>query len=128
MQQNNKYYVVDYKSNHLGELFAHYVGEPLEQAMSSHHYHLQYLLYSLALHRFLATRIVDYDYQRHFGGCFYLFLRGMSKDTDNFGGIYFSRPSLALIEQLDALFSGEVNVSLDEVHNPEQLGLFGDDA
>lgn len=33
-----------------------------------------------ALHRYLRHRIADYDYERHFGGVIYLFLRGVDKE------------------------------------------------
>ena len=47
--------------------------------MAQHGYHLQYLLYVTALHRLLRIRLPDYDYDRHIGGAFYLFLRGMRR-------------------------------------------------
>ena len=130
----NKYYVVDYKSNYLGDNSVHYLGEALETAMDSHHYHLQYLLYTLALHRFLRRRIKNYDYDTHIGGSYYLFVRGMSSVNQDFNGVYFSKPKRKVIERLDKLFAGsqgdkEQNAdnaqqaALEQV-NPEQLGLF----
>ena len=65
------------KSNHLGMSPADYGRPALERAMREHRYDLQYQLYSLALHRLLALRLPGYDFDRHFGGVFYLFLRGM---------------------------------------------------
>ena len=97
--------------------------------MDSHHYHLQYLLYSLALHRFLAQRLKGYDYDSHFGGCYYLFIRGMSAQNLDFNGIYFSKPKRKVIEQLDDLFAGSKGDGApdsDEIISPEQLGLFGE--
>ena len=52
--------------------------EHLVSAMAHHQYFLQYHLYSVALHRYLAARLPDYDFERHFGGVYYLFLRGMA--------------------------------------------------
>jgi exodeoxyribonuclease V beta subunit len=78
----------------------------MRQAMRSHRYDLQYQLYSLALHRYLRHRIADYDYERHFGGVIYLFLRGMD-GQDGGQGIFTTRPALPLINGLDALFAGE---------------------
>jgi exodeoxyribonuclease V beta subunit len=106
-QWQGKYFVLDYKSNHLGNTFADYGQAQMEEAMSSHHYHLQYLLYTLALHRFLKQRLPDYDYEQHIGGNYYLFLRGMDQENENFEGVYFSRPKRALIEKLDAIFAGK---------------------
>ncbi len=99
------FYLADYKSNHLGDQASDYGMEALEIAMSDHQYDLQYLIYSVALHRFLATRIADYDYQRHFGGVYYLFLRGMRVGQTT--GVYHAKPPLSLIHALDSLFAGD---------------------
>jgi exodeoxyribonuclease V beta subunit len=50
--------------------------------MAREAYVLQYLIYTVALHRYLRLRLPDYDYERHFGGVFYLFLRGMRPERD----------------------------------------------
>lgn len=104
-RQNERYYVLDYKSNHLGYSTLCYDSSALEQAMVEHRYELQYLLYSLAVHRLLRQRIKDYDYETHFGGVFYLFLRGMKSGDSS--GVFHCRPPRELIEQLDLLFSSE---------------------
>ncbi|MCL1076091.1 exodeoxyribonuclease V subunit beta [Shewanella dokdonensis] len=101
-----RWYIADYKSNHLGDDFSLYHGANLQQAMLEHHYDLQYLLYTLALHRLLSKRLADYQYQRDFGGCYYLFLRGMSPQYPG-AGIYYDKPPQALIEALDQLFAGQ---------------------
>lgn len=98
-----KYYLLDYKSNWLGESHAAYTPQAMAQAMIDHRYDLQYQLYTLALHRYLQHRLQDYDYQRHFGGVFYLFLRGMDGSSPD-NGIFATRPSEAFIEEIDALF------------------------
>ncbi len=95
-----RWYLLDYKSNHLGMSPADYGRPALERAMREHRYDLQYQLYSLALHRLLALRLPGYDFDRHFGGVFYLFLRGMPQ-----GGIFHARPSRELVLGLDELFS-----------------------
>ncbi|MGS3186066.1 exodeoxyribonuclease V subunit beta [Aeromonas taiwanensis] len=95
-----RWYLLDYKSNHLGMSPADYSRPALEQAMVEHRYDLQYQLYSLALHRLLALRLPGYDFDQHFGGVFYLFLRGMPQ-----GGIFHTRPSRELVLGLDRLFS-----------------------
>ena len=98
-----KYYLLDYKSNWLGEDSQAYTQEAMAQAMQSHRYDLQYQLYSLALHRYLRQRLANYDYQQHFGGVIYLFLRGMA-DTDASNGIFTTRPSAEFIAELDSVF------------------------
>lgn len=95
-----RWYLLDYKSNHLGMNPADYSRPALEQAMAEHRYDLQYQLYSLALHRLLTLRLPGYDFEQHFGGVFYLFLRGMPQ-----GGIFHTRPSRELVLGLDRLFS-----------------------
>lgn len=103
-----RFYIVDYKSNWLGADQTAYTGEAISQSMASHHYDLQYQLYSLALHRYLQTRIADYRYTQHFGGVYYLFLRGMATGEKG-SGVYFTRPEQAMVEALDQLFKGELH-------------------
>ncbi|MFQ2302232.1 exodeoxyribonuclease V subunit beta [Aeromonas dhakensis] len=102
-----RWYLLDYKSNHLGMSPADYSRSALEQAMVEHRYDLQYQLYSLALHRLLALRLPGYDFEQHFGGVFYLFLRGMPQ-----GGIFHTRPSRELVQGLDRLFSEGATTAL----------------
>src|SRR5690606_5250707 len=67
-EHQGRYYVVDYKSNWLGEGDAAYTEEAMQMTVASHRYDLQYVLYLLALHRQLQLRLPDYDYDRHVGG------------------------------------------------------------
>lgn len=101
-----KYYLLDYKSNWLGSDAQAYTQQAIAQAMIEHRYDLQYQLYSLALHRYLKLRLADYDYAQHFGGVYYLFLRGMAEGQAG-QGVFYHRPDQALIEGLDRLFSGK---------------------
>lgn len=105
-RHDGRYYLLDYKSNWLGESGEAYTQEAMAEAMRSHRYDLQYQLYSLALHRYLRHRIADYDYERHFGGVIYLFLRGVDGEAGQ-QGIFATRPDPALIMAMDALFAGE---------------------
>ncbi|MGY3877278.1 exodeoxyribonuclease V subunit beta [Aeromonas enteropelogenes] len=105
-----RWYLLDYKSNHLGMSPTDYSRPALELAMVEHRYDLQYQLYSLALHRLLALRLPGYDFEQHFGGVFYLFLRGMPQ-----GGIFHTRPSRELVLGLDRLFSEGVTPALAQV-------------
>lgn len=101
-RHNDRYYVLDYKSNFLGNSHDAYTQQAMAEAMIDHRYDLQYQLYTLALHRLLQSRIPDYDYEQHMGGVFYLFLRGMGQG-DN--GIFHVRPDAEFIEQLDQQFA-----------------------
>ncbi len=104
-EQDGRFYVVDYKSNYLGDQPQAYTREAMAEAMIEHRYDVQYQLYTLALHRYLKTRIPGYDYDRQFGGVCYLFLRGMTGETGS--GVYATKPERAHIERLDRLFAGE---------------------
>ncbi|MBE0363282.1 exodeoxyribonuclease V beta subunit [Pseudoalteromonas ulvae UL12] len=99
----DQYYVLDYKSNHLGDQGSDYNLENMEQVMQSHHYHLQYLLYSVALHRLLKQRIKGYQIERDLGGVYYLFLRGLPTQQ----GIYFKQVDTEVILKLDAIFDSQ---------------------
>ena len=76
-QHDGRYYILDYKTNHLGNSPADYTPENIRAAMGDHHYWLQAALYQVALHRLLQTRLADYDPARHLGGIEYLYLRGI---------------------------------------------------
>ncbi|MFZ2651756.1 MAG: PD-(D/E)XK nuclease family protein, partial [Burkholderiaceae bacterium] len=102
-----RFYVLDWKSNHLGNAPADYASEPVARAMDEHAYHLQYLLYTLAVHRYLQQRLPGYAYETHFGGVLYLFVRGVRPHwigPDGAAcGVFAHRPTLHAIEQLSAL-------------------------
>ena len=104
-RHGERWYVMDYKSNRLGDNIGAYSANALQEAIHAHGYHVQYLFYLTALHRFLRLRLPDYDYERHIGGVFYLFVRGMSPDMPGHG-LYHDAPTRACIEAIDACFSG----------------------
>ncbi len=106
-EAQGRYYLADYKSNWLGGEADCYAPPLLRQAMAGNHYYLQYLIYCVALHRYLRARLADYDYRRHFGGVFYLFLRGIDPAIGGDNGIYRNRPDVRLIEALDRLMGGK---------------------
>jgi exodeoxyribonuclease V beta subunit len=110
-ESEGRYYVVDYKSNYLGDHAEDYRPERLKVAMGHHHYHLQAHLYALAIHRYLRTRVPGYSYEAHFGGAYYLFLRGMSPLYPTGTGVFQARPSAELIKRLSKLFDGPGSVS-----------------
>ncbi|KAA0210075.1 MAG: hypothetical protein EDM78_13180 [Proteobacteria bacterium] len=76
--------------------------------MRANAYPLQACLYALALHRWLRRRLRDYDYERHCGGAFYVFLRGAGLDAPGApgAGVHALRPSARLVDALDRLFAG----------------------
>jgi len=103
VEHAGRFFILDYKSNQLGPSPADYQPEALGAVMRRHHYVLQYLVYSVALQRYLALRLPGYDYDRHFGGVYYLFVRGMHPEHAGGTGVFFDRPERSLIEDLSNL-------------------------
>lgn len=101
---DGRFHVLDYKTNFLGTRSADYRSEALDAAMREHHYGLQALIYSVALHRYLGRRLDDYDPARHLGEAWYLFVRAIGLDGD--AGLWRRRFTPALIAAVDALFEG----------------------
>jgi exodeoxyribonuclease V beta subunit len=98
LQHDGRYWVLDYKSN----LLADYQAPQLNSAILGKRYEVQYVLYTLALHRLLQSRLPNYHYEQHMGGAVYLFLRGI--DTPS-AGVHCLRPPWALIDLLDQRFA-----------------------
>jgi exodeoxyribonuclease V beta subunit len=94
------WFLVDWKSNFLGMDKENYHRDSLPDAMNAHNYQLQYYIYLLALHSYLKLRQPGYDYRHHFGGVFYLFLRGMNPAWGEDYGVFFDRPDPEQIEFL----------------------------
>ena len=68
--------------------------------MATHAYYLQYLIYTVAVHGFLSQMLVGYDYETHFGGVYYLFLRGVGGKAER--GLFFDRPSRGALKLAQA--------------------------
>jgi len=102
----DRYYIIDWKSNHLGDTIGDYDQDSLFDTMKQSHYILQYSLYTLALDRYLRHRHASYSYEKNFGGVFYIFLRGVDPGLGNEYGIYFDRPHEALINEMDRVLIG----------------------
>ena len=98
-RHEDRFWIVDWKSNHIGASAADYGRDALLAAMHQHDYVLQYHLYSLAVHRHLRVRLPGYDPERHLGGICYAFLRGAVAGSDN--GMFFDRPPTALLDAMD---------------------------
>jgi len=96
-----RFYIVDWKSNLLGHRVEDYNPAALRREMEACGYDLQYHLYVVALDKYLRARLAGYDYEKHFGGVRYLFLRGITPERPEFG-IHHARPSAAMIAQLSA--------------------------
>lgn len=99
-----RFHVLDYKANWLGERLSDYSRAAMDAAMQHHHYGLQALIYTVALHRYLGSRIGDYDPDLHLGDSWYLFVRAFGLAPG--AGVWQQRFPQALIDRLDALFNG----------------------
>lgn len=100
LEHDGRWWIVDWKSNRLGDDDRDYSAERLSLAMMSGHYTLQYHLYALALHRHLTVRQPGYDPALHWGGIAYVFLRGVTGEGD--GGWFTDRVSADLLYAMDA--------------------------
>ncbi|MDJ0765404.1 MAG: exodeoxyribonuclease V subunit beta [Myxococcota bacterium] len=107
-----KYYLADYKSNHLGYHSADYAVSRLERVMVESDYVLQYYLYTVALNRFLKYRVNGYDYDRHFGGVYYLFIRGLSPRTGPNAGLFWDKPPRSVIEGMSKLMGEPIPLEI----------------
>lgn len=103
---DDRFYILDWKSNHMGNRIEDYGREALERAVEQNHYTLQYTLYTVALHLFLKARLPGYSYESHFGEVFYIFLRGIDPARGPGFGIFRDRPPLNSIETLSAKLTG----------------------
>ncbi|MGJ8524765.1 RecBCD enzyme subunit RecB [Halomonadaceae bacterium LMG 33818] len=108
---DGRWYLLDWKSNYLGDEPHAYDQAHMAQAMVAHRYDVQYVIYTLALHRLLRLRLPDYDYDRDMGGVFYIFLRGVGPGREG-QGIFHRLPERELIESLDALFTLDTQLTL----------------
>jgi exodeoxyribonuclease V beta subunit len=112
VQWDGRFHVLDYKTNWLGARLVDYSGNALKAAMIEHHYPLQALLYTVALHRYLRQRMNGYTAEQHLGDSWYLFVRAIGLDAAEQAtqqprlGVWRHRWPAALIDALDDAFAG----------------------
>jgi len=80
-ENEGRYYLIDYKSHMLGNY---------------HH---------SALNKIIARE--NYNYEQHFGGVYYLLLRGMTPETGAEFGVYRDMPNLGLVDRLSVYLGGD---------------------
>lgn len=114
-----RYYVIDYKSNYLGDSYEDYSRHNMISAVYKHRYDLQFMIYTLALYRHLKRRMaIPFDagyeqlrefYDSNVGGVLYLFLRGMKanymRDALS-SGVFSTRLDFSVVYELDQILSG----------------------
>jgi exodeoxyribonuclease V beta subunit len=119
LRVGDRYLVVDYKTNWLGDpsrplTAAEYAQPRMVEAMLHSDYPLQALLYSVVLHRFLRWRVPGYSPENHLGGVLYLFLRGMcgpetpAIDGYTAGVFSWQPPALLIVAMSGLLGAGRV--------------------
>jgi len=91
-QFEGRFYLVDWKSNFLGNRVEDYGQAALSAVMEESYYILQFCIYTVALSQYLRLRLPDYNYTSHFGGVFYIFLRGVDPEKGPEYGVYRAKP------------------------------------
>ena len=104
-RHDDKYYILDWKSNRLDETPEGFCQDGLKKEIAKNYYFLQYLIYTVALDKYLTQTILDYDYNTHFGGIYYIFLRGVDNNTSSDRGVFYDRPNKTLITELAEVLS-----------------------
>ena len=122
-EHQGRFYILDWKSNFLGPRISDYNQKSMKLAMQQHHYYLQYLIYCVALKRYLNTRQIELN-NRNFGGVIYAFIRGIRMKNKRPYGILFEKPPLSLINCLDNFFLYGYNDS--EIAHFAQLASRGE--
>jgi exodeoxyribonuclease V beta subunit len=95
-----RFFLVDWKSNYLGNTVSYYGKSNINEAMEKESYILQYHLYVLALHQYLRLKTAGYNYEDYFGGVFYIFMRGVDDSKTGGAGIFYDLPEISLINGL----------------------------
>ena len=93
-RRGGRYFFADWKTDTLGD----YSPNALKLAMTERNYTFQAIIYAVALHNHLKLNLAAaYDFERHFGGGYYFFVRGITSET----GVYEYHPSRAEVENWD---------------------------
>jgi exodeoxyribonuclease V beta subunit len=89
-RKSGRYFLLDWKTNFL---FEGYAAEAIQLSMAESDYTRQYRLYLQALARWLrGPNGEPFDSTLHFGGIYYLYVRGLN-GRDESTGVYFHRPT-----------------------------------
>jgi exodeoxyribonuclease V beta subunit len=97
-----RYHIIDWKSNLLGTNVEAYNRQAMQREIEDACYDLQYHIYAVALDKYLRKRVTGYDYDQHFGGAHYVFLRGLAPGHPDLG-VFHDRPSSQKIARLSSV-------------------------
>ncbi len=104
--RNGRLYIADWKSNRISGSVAGFDQEGLQREIAVHSYYFQYLIYTIAVMKYLGLHLQKEvsadDYDRYFGGVYYFFLRGVDRSKPG-QGVFFNRPPYNLIHELDMM-------------------------
>jgi exodeoxyribonuclease V beta subunit len=98
-EHEGKYYILDWKSKFLGDNLEDYNQAGVANAMNESNYHLQYLIYAIALDKYLTSKLPGFDFEQQFGGVIYLFLRGNRERQQT--GIYTQKVTKEELKRLN---------------------------
>ena len=116
--------MADYKSTWLGDGLECYPPAALTLNNQHHLYDLQYLIYSLALHRYLRNTLPNYQVDQHFGGVYYLYLRGMHPQNQHGEGVFYTDITQQELSRLDEIFEhGTSEKPLDSQNVQQQFSF-----
>ena len=107
---DGRFYIVDWKSNSLGNRVEDYSASAMQREITERGYDLQYHIYTVALDKYLRARLPNYDYEKHFGGVRYIFLRGLAPGKSELG-IFHDWPAAEKIAKLSSLFGNFAEVA-----------------
>jgi exodeoxyribonuclease V beta subunit len=107
-----RYHIIDWKSNLLGTNVEDYNSQAMQREIKDACYDLQYHIYAVALDKYLRKRVAGYDYDQHFGGVHYVFLRGLAPGRPDLG-VFHDRPSSQKIGRLSSVLGAAAEVSHD---------------
>jgi ATP-dependent exoDNAse (exonuclease V) beta subunit len=100
---SGRYFILDWKTNRLGISLEDYGDDAMAAEMLEAKYHLQFAIYSMVADEYMRSRLgARWDYQTHFGGAYYLFLRafGIEPNGRRDLGVFYHRPSPEFLEKL----------------------------
>lgn len=112
-EHGGKYYILDYKTNSLSVYMSTTDGlsdknNVLVAENAKNHYYLQYLLYLVAIKRYLESRLNLANATDLLGGAVYFYVRGIFVRDAVPGGICIDASCQSVVAELDCLLKGEV--------------------
>lgn len=110
-RSEGRYFFLDWKSNYIE---TGYAPSAIKENIEGSGYDLQYKVYSIAVLRWLKALVKGFDYERHFGGIYYIYLRGMDAANPGEGYVHIRPDSESAVREYERELFRLVNrVSID---------------